>query len=123
MVDVFAPLRSEPILDDFEKFTIRWSEYFEQVAENITIASSSLEEEVSAALTEIKQASAIASEQAKSIDEIDQLSLQVSSAIAQISELKKEVFEINATLDMIISKADIAVLIKRIKELEALAEL
>ena len=77
-------------------------------------------EQISALETEIKKVTSVQGEIAKAINEVDALSHNVRSVLAQMVELKKDLNDISETIDDTSMKSKIHEVEKRIRDIEEL---
>ncbi len=104
MVDVVAPLRSEPLFDILRladgsiaaSTTIRFATYLDDIANNLNAVVIS---EPIGDLSEVQQAQSFTSELSKRDDEIDQMASLLGNANARITEMQKQIDELEELVE------------------------
>ncbi len=121
MVDVIAPVRIEPLIDPMTgNITIRYAEYFDNIANGITELNVS-SDQLEGVFSEIQQAQAFTAELVKDLGDIDQLTSLLQNANSQLAEMKKQIEDLNQFIDKD-NKSEFAVLSSKINELQELVD-
>lgn len=91
MADVVPPVREETVIDPLTgKFTLRWSEYLDEVGTTLNETTSNIETNEPSS-TQGQQLLALQSELNKSVNAIDQLINMSQLSNARLSEMQKEI--------------------------------
>ena len=122
MVDITAPLQTEPLLDPETGLpTIRYATFFDNISKNADETNTGLDDGLSGLESELQKLASVQPELQKAINDIDQMSTGLSSLSAKMAEIRKE---INDSMELINdasdAKAQIAELKKKIRDIEEL---
>jgi len=121
VVEVVAPVRIEPLIDPVTgNITIRYAEYFDNIANGITELNVS-SEQLEGVFSEIQKAQAFTAELVKDLGDIDQLTSLLQNANSQLAEMRKQIEDLNQLIDKD-NRSDFAFLTNRINELQELVE-
>lgn len=92
VANVVAPLREEPLFNEQGNPTIRFSEYLDDVANNINEEDVNIIEFIFSLESAIQQVQSFTGEQTKLINNVLELTVSISSLVAKESELEKQIF-------------------------------